>query len=96
MIIGSCRIELHLPGIRSLKQKRSCLRSLKARLHKEFNVSVAEVDLHDVWQSSTLGASVVSTTGVHAERVLDNVVLWIEQHRPDVDVLVHDIEIIHV
>ncbi|MBN1963421.1 MAG: DUF503 domain-containing protein, partial [Anaerolineae bacterium] len=91
MVIGTCRIELDLPGIHSLKQKRSCIKSLKARLHREFNVSVAEVDLHEVWQSSTLGAAVVSTTEPHAEAVLNNMVAWIEQNRPDVMVVDWDV-----
>ncbi len=95
MVVGTCTIELHLPGIHSLKQKRSCLKSLTARLHKTFNVSAAEVGLHDVWQSSTLGASVTSTTAVHATQVLENMVLWIEQNRPDVMVVDYHVEIVH-
>lgn len=95
MIIGTCRIELDLPGIHSLKQKRRCIKSLKARLHKEFNVSVAEVDLHDVWQSSTMGVAVVSNASHHAEAVLNNLVSWIEQYRPDVMVVDWDVEITH-
>ena len=63
-----------LPGLGSLKQKRSSLKSLAARLHREFNVSAAEVGLHDVWQSSTLGVAVVSTAADHGERVLESAV----------------------
>lgn len=96
MIIGSCIIELSLPGVSSLKEKRGLLKHLIAQLHRKFHVALAEVDLHDVWQSSTLGAAVVSTSGIHAEQVLDNVVAWIEHHRPDLDVIDHHVEIIHV
>lgn len=94
MVIGSSVIELDLPGIESLKQKRSLLKGLIARVHKEFNVSCAEVDFHDVWQSSALGVSVVSTSAVHAENVLENVVRWIERNRPDIMVVDHSVEII--
>ncbi len=96
MVVGTCMIELDLPGIGSLKEKRSCLKGLIARLHKTFHAAVAEVDLHDVWQSSTLGAAVVSTTAPHAERVLENMVHWIEQHRPDVMVVDYHVETIHM
>lgn len=95
MVVATCVIELDLPGIGSLKQKRSCLKSLVARLHRNFNVSAAEVDLHDVWQSSSVGVSVVSNSAVHAERVLQNMIVWIEQNRPDVTVVDYHIEVIH-
>jgi uncharacterized protein YlxP (DUF503 family) len=94
MIIGTGVIELHLPGNGSLKGKRSILKNLKARLHKEFNVSCAEIDLHDVWQSAALGIAVVSTSPAHAERVIESVVAWVEQNRPDIDVVGYTIEII--
>jgi uncharacterized protein YlxP (DUF503 family) len=94
MVIGSSVIELDLPGIESLKQKRSLLKGLIARVHKEFNVSCAEVDFHDVWQSSALGVAVCSTSAVHAENVLENVVRWIERNRPDIMVVDHSVEII--
>ena len=95
MIIGASIIELHLPGVRSLKEKRSILKRLITRLHKEFNVSCGEVGLNDVWQSAALGIVVVSNAVPHAERVLENVVLWIEDNRPDLTVVDHSVEIIH-
>ncbi len=95
MIVGTCLIELDLPGIGSLKQKRSCLKSLIAQVHKKFHVSAAEIDLHDVWQSSTLGVAVVSNGSVHAERVLESVVRWIEDNRPDVLIIDYHVESIH-
>jgi uncharacterized protein YlxP (DUF503 family) len=95
MVIGVTVIELHLPGARSLKDKRSSLKSLIARLHKEFNVSCGEVECHDLWQSAVIGVAVISTHSAHADRVLHNVVHWIEQHRPDLQVVDHSIEIIY-
>lgn len=95
MVIGRGLIELHLPGVRSLKEKRSILKGLLARLHKEFNISCGEVALHDSWQSATIGVAVVSTAAPHAERVLESTVRWIEDHRPDLLVVDHNVEIIH-
>ncbi len=94
MVIGTSIIELNLPGIQSLKQKRSVLKGLSARVHRQFNVSCGEVALHDVWQSAALGVAVVSTSAVHAESVLENVVAWIEHNRPDLLVVDHTVEII--
>lgn len=96
MVIGTCTIELYLPGIQSLKEKRSCLKSLIARLHREYNVSAAEVGLHDVWQSATVGMCVVSTSASHAEQMLETVLGWIERNRPDVMIVDAPIEVVHV
>ena len=96
MVIVAAMVELHLPGIGSLKEKRGTLKSLIARLHKTFNVAIAEVELHDVWQSATLGVAIVSTQSAHAEAVLENILRWIERNRPDVEILDHTLEIIHV
>lgn len=95
MVIGVCTIEINLPGVTSLKEKRSRLKSLKNRLHREFNVSVSEIALHDAWQSGTLGVAVVSTATTHAENTLHKVVRWIEHHRPDLEVVDHQVEVEH-
>ncbi len=94
MVIGACTIEINLPGLNSLKEKRGLLKSLMARLHKEFNVSAAEVDLHDVWQATTLGVVTVSTSAAHAQNLLNNLVTWLETHRPDLEVVDHYVEVI--
>ncbi len=65
--------ELHLAACQSLKDKRAVVKSLKDRLHHEFNVSVAETAHQDLWQRAELTASVVSTDRRHAERVLREV-----------------------
>src|SRR5438477_12962093 len=94
MVIGACTIELHLPGLGSLKEKRGLLKSLIARLHKEFNVTAAEVGFHDVWQSTTLGVATVSTSAAHAQNLLENLIHWIETNRPDLEVVDHYVEVI--
>jgi uncharacterized protein YlxP (DUF503 family) len=47
-------IELVIPWARSLKDKRSVVHGLKARLRARFNAAVAEVDQHDKWQRAVL------------------------------------------
>jgi hypothetical protein len=94
MVIGACTIEIELPEIGSLKDKRSALKTLIARLHKEFNVSAAEVDLHDQWSVTILGISTVSTNAKHAQNLLNNVINWIETHRPDLEVVDHYLELV--
>lgn len=94
MVIGACTIELHLPGNGSLKGKRRVLKSLISRIHKEFNVSVAEVDSQDKWQTAILGVVCVSNGQGYVHGLLTRVVHWIENNRPDVEVMDYRIEII--
>jgi uncharacterized protein len=70
MVVGVRTWELHLAGCQSLKDKRRVVKSLKDRLHQRFNVSAAEVDHQDVWQTAALACSVVTTDRRHAEEVL--------------------------
>jgi uncharacterized protein YlxP (DUF503 family) len=57
--IGFCTFELHLPGARSLKDKRQVVRSVKERLRARYNVAVTEIEEHaDLWQRA--GIAVVS------------------------------------
>ena len=41
---------MHLPDVGSLKGKRHALKGLKERVRARYEVSVAEVDHHDLWQ----------------------------------------------
>lgn len=95
MVIGAATLELHLPGVQSLKAKRSILRGLTARLQSTFNVACAEVDLHDMWQSASVGLVVVTTSSPHAQDMLDKISDWIEHHRPDVEIVGMSVEVFH-
>ncbi len=94
MMIGACTISLHLPGIRSLKEKRSIVKSILARLRNEFNVSTAEVDAQDNHRRAVLGITCVSSSSDYAQGQLEAVVRWIEEHRPDIEIIDHDIELL--
>ena len=73
MIVGIVRIELHLPGSSSLKDKRQVIRSLKERIRHRLQASVAEVDHQDLWQRAALGVAVVSADGRHVDEMLQQV-----------------------
>jgi len=93
-IIGVCTIRLQLPGLGSLKEKRSVLKSMLARMHNTFNVSAAEVGQQDVWQSSIIGVAAVSNSSVHAQQVIGSILKWIEANYPDVYISSHETEIL--
>ena len=70
MVIGVVRARLSLPEARSLKDKRSVLRSLKDRARQSMNVSVAEVGAQDYWQSAELAfVTVAADSAVVQERL---------------------------
>ena len=61
MNIGYCSLRFYLHGNNSLKGKRKIIRSIKDRLKNKFNVSVAEVGDHDIWQNIHLGVAAVNS-----------------------------------
>ncbi|HEY57063.1 MAG TPA: DUF503 domain-containing protein [Anaerolineae bacterium] len=86
MRVGILMLHLRLPGCRSLKEKRRRVKPLLNRLHKEFNLSVAEVDAQDVWQTAVIACVTVSNDGGYAQHMLQKVVQWVEVHWPDVQI----------
>jgi len=73
MFVGVVRIELHLPGVSSLKGKRSIVRGLKDRIRQRVHAAVAEVDHQDLWQRATLGVAVVSGESRQVGEMLQSV-----------------------
>lgn len=94
MTIGACSLDLRLHGVASLKEKRSVLKPILARLRQEYGVSAAEVDHNDTWDLATLGLAVVSNDAAHAHSILEKCIDWIERERLDVELVAYDIEII--
>ena len=95
MTVGVLKVKLHLPATRSLKGKRGILKSITAQVKNKFNVSIAEVDDHDLWQLSTLGITCVSNGGRHANEMLSKVANYIERISGEAEFLDYEIEIIH-
>jgi uncharacterized protein YlxP (DUF503 family) len=96
MVIGACRLELHLAENHSLKGKRQVIRSVSTRLRNKFNVAVAEVEENDVWQTAVLGLTCVSNDGQHAHRMLESAVSFVEGLRLDAELTDYSIELVLV
>ena len=73
-------VELHLPDVLSLKDKRHVLKGLKEKVRARFEVSVAEVDHQDLWQRATLALAYVSADGRHANEVITKARDFIEDN----------------
>ena len=93
-MVGTLTIHLHLPTCASLKEKRGRIKPLIARLHREFNVSVAETDLQDKWQEAIIICAMVGNEHGHLESALQNVAKWVEGHWTDGDVIEQRINLV--
>ena len=93
-MIGVLTLHLHLPGCASLKEKRGRLKPLLARLHRQFNVSAAEMDLQDKWQSAVIACGMVGNDRAFLRSALTTVRKWAEANWPDGQVLDAKIEIL--
>lgn len=87
MPVGILNLDLHFPGCASLKEKRSHLKPILIRLHREFNISAAEVGMHDKWQSAAITCAIVSNDAVHNQRVFQQVINYIERTWPDIQII---------
>jgi uncharacterized protein len=68
--IGRARLTLYLHGARSLKDKRSEVKSVIHRLQRRFNAAVAEIEDLDDMRVATIGIVVLSTSASHADSML--------------------------
>ena len=94
MVIGILTIQIQLPGCKSLKEKRSRLKPLLARLMREFNVSVAELDRQDDWDEAIIGCTVISNEQQYSQKSLQTIVRWLNRNWPDIILVDDHIEII--
>ncbi len=76
-------IHLHFPDTGSLKGKRKELSSVKAQLHGRLGAAVAEIEHQDLWQRSTLAATLVSSSATKLETAADGVERWLDARFPE-------------
>lgn len=67
------RVELRVPGSRSLKEKRRALRPIVDRLRHRLRVSVAEVGHQDLHQRAALGVALVADSSSRLDEMVDTV-----------------------
>ena len=95
MVVAYAVFDLHLPGCRGLKEKRMIVRSLKARLRNEFEVSAAEVGAQDLLQRAELGVAAIGPDQIPLDTLLQNILHFVEQNL-DGELLNYRNEFIHV
>ncbi len=86
-MLATLTIHLYLPACSSLKEKRGRIKPLISRLHREFNVSVAEMDLQDRWTETVITCAIVNADRVVLQQSLQAIAKWVEANWTDGDVL---------
>jgi uncharacterized protein YlxP (DUF503 family) len=94
MVTAVARIDLDLPGCRSLKDKRQIVRGLVERARARFQVAAAEVEDQDLWNRAVIGLAYVSASGPHAREVLEKAVRYIGEAGAESEVLEAQIELL--
>lgn len=77
----------------SLKDKRSVIKKLLAKLRNDFNVAVTELDFHDLWQRTKLGIVTISNERVHGEQVIQEVLRVIDTYS-ELETTIYHIEVV--
>jgi hypothetical protein len=72
-MIAFLTLDLRIEAAHSLKDKRQVLRSVKDRLRASFNVSVAELDASNLWNSATIGVVSISDSRDYLDGLMKNV-----------------------
>ena len=79
MFVACLKIQFHLPGCTSLKEKRFVLRSLKDRLRNRFNVALCETDYQDKWQRSEIAIVSVAGSRKGIDKTVQSIMTFIEK-----------------
>lgn len=90
-MIVYAEVECMLYEGNSLKEKRSLMKRMTAKLRKDFNVSIAELDYHDLWQRTKLGIVTISNEQVFSEKVIQGVLDAIDSF-PELERTITNIE----
>ena len=91
MIIAVLKVDFYLHGVSSLKEKRIIIRSIKDRLNKKFNVSLAELDFQDKWQRAQLGIVQVGNDYRYLEQNM-NAIFKILDSNVSAEIIEHSLE----
>jgi hypothetical protein len=85
MWIAVLRLDLLIPGSRSLKDRRQSVRSLKERLRNRFDVACSEVGDLESWNRASLGIAAVANEKPILQDLADEIARY-AQNDPNVQV----------
>lgn len=77
-MVGTLKLSLYIQNNQSLKEKRKVVKSIVAKVHRKFNVSIAEVGSNDKWQMVDLGISAVGNDRRFVNSSLDTILSFLD------------------
>jgi len=92
--VGLLTIELYVPGVTSLKEKRGIVKPLIARVRNQFNVSVAEVEDQDQLGHTVLAVACVSAGPDYVHGLLTRVAESLADWRLDAELVDYQIDLL--
>ena len=71
---------LYAPWVHSLKEKRSIVKSLIAKLQNRYHVSAAEIDEHDTHHIIVIGVAAIVPHNAMADSLMEDISLFVEEN----------------
>lgn len=91
MTVGILELHLYIPAAASLKDKRRITLSLKDRIKKQFNVSLAETGGQDTWTRCDLTMAMVAAVKTAIEREFNHIINLMDSI-PEIEITDHWID----
>ncbi len=92
--VGLLTLEIYIPGVGSLKEKRGNIKPLLARIRKEFNVYAAEIEDMDQLGHMVIGVAAVSVSADYVNGLLQRVAESVGEWRLDAELVDYTIEML--
>lgn len=80
VFVGICTLYFTAEWVSSLKEKRMVVKHIVEKAGHKFNISIAEIDKQDVHKSIVIGFACVSNQTLHVEKMMNNVIDFIENN----------------
>ena len=71
---------LYAPWVHSLKEKRSIVKSLIAKLRNRYHVSAAEIDEQDTHHMIVIGVAAIVPHNAMADSLMEDISLFVEEN----------------
>lgn len=83
------KVSFEIFDSRSLKDKRSVVKSMINRMRNKYNISIAEIDSNDILNQGTIGIGIVGNNRGLCRQVLERVMTDIEEQY---EIEIHDVQ----
>lgn len=83
MNVGVIKLSIRLPLSRSLKAKRRIVQSLCQKIKNNFEVAVSEVESLDDLKMGVIGISLVSNSSVIIQKVISQILHYVQEQTGD-------------